>query len=297
MLSRHYGLIAILCCYLIWGFFPLYWIPLLHHPPDQLLMHRIVWGALCAFVALLALGKMRELWLALHNRRVWLVFLACALLLAVNWLAYLLTMTTGQVLQASLGYFMAPLVSIFCARVVLHEAMHAAQGVAVALAAVGVLWLAFSGGQMPWLAVVIALTWGSYGLLRKLAPLPALLGFSVETFILLPFAFVYLAWCGMSGSLVFAQLPAFAIALLIGSGLITMIPLLLFAAGARRVRLSTLGILQYLTPTLQFLLGLFVFNEVFDMNKFIAYVWVWAGVALFAGSGVHRQWKAKKGKT
>ena len=284
--TPYWGLFSILVCYLIWGFFPLYWIPLLEHPPAQLLAHRILWGAVFALLAVAALGKWRELLSALRTRRVLLVFLFCAGLLAVNWLTYLLTITTHQVLQASLGYFIAPLVSIFCGRLFLGETLRRAQGVAIAFAAVGVVWLAVLGGQMPWLAVMIALTWGIYGLARKLAPLPALLGFTVETLLLLPLTLLaFLLW-GINGTLVFAALPALPMALLVGSGLVTMVPLLFFASGARRVRLSTLGILQYLTPTLQFLVGLLVFKEAFDMNRFIGYVWVWIGVAVFIISSV-----------
>lgn len=287
------GLVSILVCYVIWGFFPLYWIPLVNHPPDQLLAHRIVWGAACALFALFALGKTREMAQAMRSRRIWLVFFVCAVVLAVNWLTYLLAITRHQVLQASLGYFIAPLVSIFCARVFLGERFTRAQGLAIVLAAIGVVWLAVLGGQMPWLALAIATSWGAYGLLRKLAPLPALLGFSMETFLLLPFALAFLAWCQAQGTLVFAQLAPLPLALLLGSGLITMVPLLFFAAGARRVQLSTVGVLQYLTPTLQFLLGLWVFHEPFDAQRFAGYVWVWAGVALFVFSRLRTQSKTK----
>lgn len=287
--SSRWGLASILACYVIWGFFPLYWIPLMAHPPDQLLAHRIVWGAACALLALVAFGQLKELRRAMGSRRVWLVFFVCALVLAINWLTYLLAITRHQVLQASLGYFIAPLVSLFCARVFLGERFTRAQGIAIALAAIGVAWLAILGGELPWLALTIAVSWGVYGLLRKLAPLPALLGFSMETFMLLPFALGYLAWCQAQGTLVFAQLAPLPLVLLLGSGLITMVPLLFFAAGARRVQLSTVGVLQYLTPTLQFLLGLWVFHEPFDTQRFIGYLWVWAGVALFVFSRVRMQ--------
>ncbi|MFB2539546.1 MULTISPECIES: EamA family transporter RarD [unclassified Acinetobacter] len=275
------GLIQILSCYLIWGLFPLYWYPLVNYPADQLLAHRIVWGSLFAMIAVVLTTQSKALWQALTNKKVLLVFLLCASLLAVNWLTYLVTITTKQVLQASLGYFLAPLITILCARIFLKEQLNTIKIIALALAFAGVVWLAMLAGHLPWLGIVIALTWGVYGLVRKLAPLPALLGFTVETLLLLPITLLFLTWHQANQTLVFLQLSPFLIAILVGSGLVTMIPLLLFASASKKIPLSLLGILQYITPTIQFLLGIFVFHELFDLNRFIGYVWVWLGVALF----------------
>lgn len=277
------GLIYACVCYLIWGLFPIYWIPLLQQPigADQLLAQRIVWAAVLAVLAVLLWRKGPELRTACARPQTLAAFAACALILGFNWLLYLYAITRHQVLQASLGYFISPLISVLLGRLFLGETLKRSQQLAIVCAAVGVVWLATLGGQMPWLALGLAVSFGCYGLIRKLSPLPALTGFALESLMLFPFALLYLLWQHQQGGLVFAQLPALPLALVVGSGAVTMGPLLLFAAGARRIRLSTLGMVQYISPTLQFVVGLTLFDEVFDLHRFAGYVWVWVGVGLF----------------
>lgn len=286
------GLFQVLLCYLIWGLFPLYWIPLLNYPADQLLAHRIIWGLFFAVIAVLITRQSRELFSALKQGKVLIVILGCAVLLALNWLSYLITITSKQVLQASLGYFIAPLVTIFSAHLFLKENLSKWKWIAIILAGIGVLWLAILSGQIPYLGIIIALTWGVYGVIRKLAPLPSLLGFSIETLLLFPFAMLFLIWHQQQGSLQFFELSFPLILLLIGSGVITMVPLLLFASATKKIPLSLIGILQYMTPTMQFFIGLFIFDEIFDLNRFIGYVWVWLGVILFIFSSLRENKKS-----
>lgn len=286
------GLFQVLLCYLIWGLFPLYWIPLLNYPADQLLAHRIIWGLFFAVIAVLITRQSRELFSALKQGKVLIVILGCAVLLALNWLSYLITITTKQVLQASLGYFIAPLVTILSAHLFLKENLSKWKWIAIILAGIGVLWLAILSGQIPYLGIIIALTWGIYGVIRKLAPLPSLLGFSIETLLLFPFAMLFLIWHQQQGSLQFFELSLPLILLLIGSGVITMVPLLLFASATKKIPLSLIGILQYMTPTMQFFIGLFIFHEIFDLNRFIGYVWVWLGVILFIFSSLRENKKS-----
>lgn len=284
--SYRKGLAYALACYLIWGLFPLYWLPLLQQPvgADQLLAQRILWASVFALGTVGLLRKHTPLLHALRQPRILCTFTLCALLLGANWLLYLYAITHRQVLQASLGYFISPLINVFLGRLFLKETLTPAQRTAIILAAVGVVWLGTLGGQMPWLAVGLAASFGFYSLIRKLAPSDALTGFTLETLMLLPCALLYLLWHRHNGSLVFGQLPPLPLALIIGSGLITMIPLLLFAAAARRIRLATLGMIQYVSPTIQFTVGLTLFNEAFDLHRFAGYLWVWAGVALFMWS-------------
>lgn len=286
------GLFQVLLCYLIWGLFPLYWIPLLNYPADQLLAHRIIWGLFFAVIAVLITRQSRELFSALKQGKVLIVILGCAVLLALNWLSYLITITTKQVLQASLGYFIAPLVTILSAHLFLKENLSKWKWIAIILAGIGVLWLAILSGQIPYLGIIIALTWGIYGVIRKFAPLPSLLGFSIETLLLFPFAMLFLIWHQQQGSLQFFELSLPLILLLIGSGVITMVPLLLFASATKKIPLSLIGILQYMTPTMQFFIGLFIFDEIFDLNRFIGYVWVWLGVILFIFSSLRENKKS-----
>ncbi len=289
------GLAYGLACYVFWGLFPLYWYPLLGQPigADQLLAQRIVWSALLAVVLM---GWQREwpaLRQALRSRRVWQVFALSALMLSINWLTYLWAITNRQVLDASLGYFISPLVNIALGRLFFKDRLHAMQWLAVALATVGVAWLALLGGRVPWVALILSFSWGFYGLLRKQAPLGALPGLTLETLMMLPLALLYLLWVDHQEQLVFGQLPLLPLLLVIGSGAVTTLPLLMFAAAARRVRLSTLGIIQYVGPNLQFMLGLWVFHEAFDHTRFIGYLWVWAGILLFAAVSYRQHQKGQ----
>ncbi|MCP2039933.1 chloramphenicol-sensitive protein RarD [Neisseria sp. HSC-16F19] len=280
------GLAYALGSYLIWGLFPLYWYPLIGQPigTDQLLAQRILWSALFSAVLMTVLRQWPPLMAALKTAKVWWVFALSSLLLSANWLTYLWAITHHHVLDASLGYFISPLVSIALGRLVYRDQLGRLQWLAVALAAVGVAWLTFLGGRVPWVALILSITWGLYGLLRKQAPLESLPGLTLETLLMLPLAAGYLLWTQQQGTLVFSQLPWLPLLLVIGSGAATALPLLLFAAAARRITLSSLGFVQYIGPTLQFMLGLWVFHEAFDVIRFVGYAWVWAGVALFAAA-------------
>ena len=278
------GLAYGLTCYIFWGLFPLYWYPLLGQPigADQLLAQRIVWSSLLTVALMSGQRQWPLLGQALRSGRVWRVFVFSSLVLSVNWLTYLWAITNHHVLDASLGYFMSPLVSIALGCVFLKDRLPWLQWLAVALVALGVLWLAVLGGRVPWVALLLSMSWGVYGMLRKQAPLGALPGLTLETLMLLPLALAYLGWTQLQGRLVFADLPWLPLLLVIGSGVVTTLPLLLFAAAARRISLSTTGMIQYISPTIQFMLGLWVFHETFDVARFIGYVWVWLGVFLFA---------------
>lgn len=284
------GLAYALGSYLIWGLFPLYWYPLIGQPigTDQLLAQRIVWSAVFSGVLMTLLRQWPVLWAALRTRKVWWVFALSSLLLSANWLTYLWAITHQHVLDASLGYFISPLVSIALGRMVYRDQLDRLQWLAVALAAAGVAWLTFLGGRVPWVALILSITWGIYGLLRKQAPLESLPGLTLETLLMLPLAAGYLGWAQYQGTLVFGQLPWLPLLLVIGSGAATALPLLLFAAAARRMTLSALGFVQYVGPSLQFMLGLWFFHEAFDVVRFIGYAWVWVGVALFAVAGYRR---------
>ena len=284
------GLLYALACYLIWGLFPLYWYPLTHSAisADQLLAQRIVWSAAFSVAVLFVFRQQHVFWAALHERRLLLTFTASAFAISMNWLVYLWAITHNHVLDASLGYFISPLFSILLGRVFFNERLNRIQMAAIALAAVGVLWLAVPAGQVPWVALLLTLSFGIYGLLRKTTPLAALPGMALETLLMLPFAAAYLLWTAYSGHLVFAELPPLPLAILIGSGAATTIPLLLFASGARRISLSNLGIIQYVSPTCQLLLGLLLFDEAFDWTRFVGYLWVWFGVAVYL-FGIWRQ--------
>ena len=271
--------------YLLWGLFPLYFRQLAAVPATEVLVHRIVWSL--AFVLIVLALRRQWAWLlpVLRRPKVLGAFAASALLLSTNWLTYIWSVGHGHVLDASLGYFITPLVNVLFGVTLLNERPRPGQWMALALAATGVLWLTIQGGQLPWIALVLAATFGSYGLLRKVAVLGALEGLTLETLLLAPAALIGLALWMSRGSGSFPA-PDLATNLwLIGVGPLTAVPLLLFAAGARRISMTTLGLLQYLGPTIQFLLGVWLFNEPFTAARAIGFGFIWVGLIAYSVDG------------
>jgi chloramphenicol-sensitive protein RarD len=279
--------------YAVWGLFPMYFKALHDVPPLQVLMHRVVWSL--AFLIIVLSVRRHWTWLgqALRTPKVLAGFAASALLLSVNWFVYIWAVGQGRVVDASLGYFITPLVNVMFGLVLLDERLRSVQWSAVALAAAGVAWLAWHSGGLPWVALVLAATFGAYGLLRKTASLGALEGLTMETLLMFPAACAYLGWQYMGGSDAFTGAPLSAQLLLAAAGPITAIPLLMFAAGARRIPLSLLGLLQYIAPTLQFLLGVVLYHEPFGGARLVGFVLIWSGLAVYSLEGLWRTWTSK----
>jgi chloramphenicol-sensitive protein RarD len=274
--------------FVMWGLFPLYFRHIAAVPPLEVVLHRSVWSLLFVVGVLAALrrfGWLREL--ATQPRRL-ISFALSALLLAGNWLLYVYAVQSGQVVEASLGYFINPIVSVLLGVVVLHERLNNAQWAAVALAAAGVLWLTVLAGRLPWIALVLACSFGLYGLLRKTASLGALEGLALETLLLAPLVLPALAWWTLRGSGALAQGDGELAAWLVIGGPLTALPLLLFAASARRLPLTTVGLLQYLSPTIQLALGVWVFHEPFDRAQLLGFGFIWTGLALYSADGWRR---------
>jgi chloramphenicol-sensitive protein RarD len=271
--------------YAAWGLFPLYFRQLAGVGAFEIVLHRVVWSLL--FLAVLLLWLRRWQWLATLRRRpaVLGAFAVSALLLSCNWLIYVWAVMNGRVLDASLGYFINPLVSVLLGYFVLHERPRAGQWVAVALATVGVLWLAVLGPQVPWVGLAIAISFGLYGLMRKTAALGALEGLTLETVLLAPLAVAVLGYWSWQGSGGLAHHDGPTLAWLIGVGPLTAVPLLLFAAGARRIPLATLGLLQYISPTLQVLLGVALFGEPLSGARLTGFALIWLALALYSVEG------------
>jgi chloramphenicol-sensitive protein RarD len=251
-------------------------------PVVEVLCHRVVWAL--AFLAVICWrqGQLGALRSALRSGRAVAILGASTTLLAVNWLVYIWAVVNGRVLEGSLGYYINPLVNVLLGVVFLGERLARPVQIAVGIAAAGVLWLALQLGEFPWIPLVLATSFGLYGLMRKLAPVGALAGLTVETTLLAPLTGGYLVWALAGGRAAFlAGDPSLDAWLLLG-GPVTAIPLLCFAAAARRLSLTTLGFLQYLSPTLQFLLAVFVYGESFDRTRAVAFVFIWTAVAVFA---------------
>ena len=211
-----------------------------------------------------------------------------ALLLSTNWLVYVWAVQQGHVVEASLGYFINPLVNVMLGFVFLRERLRPVQRLAIGLAAAGVIWLTLTAGRLPWIALVLALSFGVYGLMRKTAHLGALEGLTLETLILSPFAAVALIWWTSQGASAFATGDAGHIAWLLLAGPLTAVPLLLFAAGARRITLTTLGLVQYLSPTIQFLLGVWLYHEPLAGARLVGFVLIWSALAVYSAESLWR---------
>lgn len=289
------GIFLTLTCYVIWGIFPLYWYALSDVDPLQLMAQRIGW-ALLFITIVLAFRKEDRLLLkdAFFNRKVIITFMASSLCLFTNWSVYLYAIGSHQVLEASLGYYINPLVSIFLARVFFKERPTQVQYIALILAAIGVLWLTILGGSVPYIALVLAFSFGLYGAIKKIASLPPLPGLFLETLFMSPFTIIYLFIAYQKNTLIFWELETLPLFILIFSGAATTIPLLLFAKGAKYIPLSLVGILQYVSPTLQFLCGLIVFGETFSFQHFLGFSIVWLSVITYISSEIYNAKRRKR---
>lgn len=284
------GILSAALAFLCWGLFPLYFHAIREVPAMEILVHRVLWSLL--FLAVILAGRRQWAWLGqLRSQpRVMGGFVLSSLLLSGNWLLYIWAVNNGHVIDASLGYFINPLVNVMLGYLVLKERLRPVQWTAIAIAGLGVLWLAWQAGHMPWIALLLAASFGGYGLLRKTARLGALEGLSFETMILFPFALGYLVWLSLHGDNSFVNTPSDTTRwLLIAAGPITAIPLLLFASGARSIPLSVLGLLQYIGPTIQMSLGIFFFHEVFTQERLIGFLLIWSALALYAAEGLYKR--------
>jgi chloramphenicol-sensitive protein RarD len=282
------GLSAAIAAFLLWGLFPLYLKPLSGVSATQIMAHRIVWCCLLVFAWLAVRGQLDAVRRALVDPAIRLRLMASASLISVNWLIYVWAVTHEHTVDASLGYFINPLLNVVLGVFVLNERLSRAQWFAVALAAIGVVYLTIFLGRPPWIALALAMSFGFYGLIRKVVAVEAVPGLATETLLLAPFATAFLLWSQAKGVGALGHSSATVTALLLGSGLATALPLALFAFGARLIPYSTMGLLQYIGPTLQFLIGVLVFHEPFPRARAVGFAVIWAGLAVYAADGLWR---------
>ncbi|OGN97166.1 MAG: transporter [Chloroflexi bacterium RBG_13_50_21] len=287
------GILAGIGAYILWGLFPIYWRLLEEVPAIEILANRMVWSF--AFVAILLTVQKDWHWLreVSRNRKTMLTYTLAAILLSVNWFTYIWAVNAGYVVEASLGYFINPLVNFLLGVIFLGEKLRGGQVAAVVLAGLGVVYLTVSYGSLPWISLVLAFTFGMYGLIKKTARLESMHGFSLETMVLFLPALFFLLYRESSGVGTFVQLGAVVTLLLVLSGPVTSIPLLLFGYSARRIPLSMLGFIQYIAPTLQFLLGVFVFAEPFPPARMVGFSIIWMALLVYTLEGVFFNRKAK----
>ena len=265
--------------YLMWGFLPLYMKAMDHIPPPEIIAHRILWSVPIAGLILVVLGRTGDVPGALRNRRMVGMAAVTAALISVNWGVYVWAIANDRALDAALGYYINPLFSVALGAIMLREKLAATQWIAVGLAGVAVAILTVAAGVLPWVALVLMTTFGIYGFLRKTLPIGPNQGFLLEVLLLCPLALAYILWLGGDGH--FTKPGGWDWLLLIGSGAVTAIPLMLYANGAKGLRLSTIGILQYIAPTMILLIAVFVFHEPFGLARAIAFPLIWAALILY----------------
>tara|TARA_R110002167_G_scaffold81072_1_gene222278 strand:+ start:23986 stop:24888 length:903 start_codon:yes stop_codon:yes gene_type:complete len=289
------GVIFALAAYGMWGFAPLYFKLLQAMPAQEILVHRIIWSVLVLCILVVVSGKLRQVRAAAINLKVMAILLVSGLLLATNWLIFIWAINNEHLLEGSLGYYINPLFNVFLGRLFLQERLRPLQKAAVALAFTGVALLIISFGQVPWIALSLAISFGIYGLLRKKVAVDSLPGLLLETMMMLPFALVY--WVGFSSEM--SNLSTNSLSLnitLICAGIVTTAPLLCFTAAARRLRYSTLGFFQYLGPSIMFIMAVWWFNEPLDQAKIITFIFVWLALALFSFDS-YRAYRLTRAKT
>jgi chloramphenicol-sensitive protein RarD len=275
-----FGVLYGIAAYGSWGVFPLYFKAVARFSAVEVLAHRAIWSCLMLAVIVGALGRWQELRRELRSRKLRLMLALSTLLIAANWWMFVYAVTSGHVLQASLGYFINPLVNVLLGVMFLHERLRTRQMLSIGLAAIGVLVLTLFVGEVPWIALALAATFALYGLMRKLMPVDGLLSLTVETLVMAPLGLAYVCYLAAATHREFPGLGM--VGLLMLSGPVTTVPLLFFGAAARRLRLSTMGFLQYIAPTLQFLLAVLAFGEAFTWAHKLSFACIWAAVLLYA---------------
>lgn len=282
------GLVLAISAYLLWGFLPIYMKALSDVPVLEVLAHRVIWSVPVAGAILIWLGRTSDLRAALRSPRMIGMAALTAALISVNWAIYVWSIQSGQALEAALGYYINPLFSVFLGAVLLKERLSRPQWAAIALAALAVLVLTYEAGRVPFVALGLTVSWGIYAYLKKRLPLGPNQGFMLEVLILSPLAIGWVVWIAARGEMVFLTDGKVTVLLLL-AGVVTAVPLMLYANGAKLLRLSTIGILQYIAPTMIFLTAVFVFGEPFGTARAIAFPMIWAALLIYTGSMLRRK--------
>lgn len=280
--------------FITWGVLPFYWKLLDSVPPHEILAHRIFWSFICMACLLFATGGWRAVTVVLTDKKKLFLVFASGFIISINWFTYIYAVNSNHLIEASMGYFINPLVMIFLGVTILKEKLTRWQCTAILLAFIGVLIVTVQYGRVPWIALSLAISFPAYGLMKKLLELDSITGLALETFAVMPFALGYIVFLELKGNGALSTLPAAMVIILVGTGVVTSGPLLLFAQGVRLNKLSMMGFMQYITPSISLLLGIFVFREHFTLTDLISFCFIWAGLAIFtlANAGVLVEKKA-----
>lgn len=286
----------VLGCYVLWGLLPVFWKLLAGVNSAYVLAQRIVFSCLFCFAVILIKKNGGELKNILRDKKQRRLYLACGLLISANWGVYILTVATGRILEASLAYYMNPLFSILIGALIFKERLSGVQWLSVALAFVGVMYSVVLYGSVPYLAIIIGLTFALYGAIKKGIKAESEVSICMETVSVLPLALIFIVYAQLSGFTTFASLSVKEMLLLVLTGAITSVPLMLFASGIKRTSITVSGILMYINPTLQLLLGVFMYNEEFTKANAVTFAFVWLAVILFVGDGLRHKRHEKLAK-
>ena len=276
------GVMYASAAFLIWGLSPIYWKVLHNIPAFEIIMHRSIWSFLFLLIILVSQRHWNEFMTAIKNRRTFLILFPTTILLGFNWLIYIWAVNNEHILQASLGYFINPLVNVLLGMVFLKERLRPLQTVSLVLTGIGVLYLTFHYGEFPWIALSLAFAFGLYGLIRKVAPVSSLVGLSMEMLFLSVPALAYIVFIGRKGTGALFHISIKIDLFLMGTAFLTAFPLLLFTLGARRLNLSTVGFLQYIAPSCMFLLGVFLYNEPLSSAQILTFILIWTALLIYS---------------
>jgi chloramphenicol-sensitive protein RarD len=271
---------------ILWGFVPLYWKLLKQVSPDEILAHRIVWSLLFLLALIILQKKSDHFFMNFKKPKNMFLSLSSAIFLCVNWLVYIWAVNSNHVVEASMGYYINPIISVLLGVVFFKEKLNQYQKAALFLAIAGVAILIFAYGGMPWISLVIAGSFAVYGMLKKLTPFDSITGFTMETAMIFPFALVFLAYKQVSGSGALGKISPVCTILLLCTGIVTAVPFLFFSESAKRVKLSALGFLQYFSPTISFLLGIFAFHEKLTSYELISFIFIWVAIILYSSANL-----------
>jgi chloramphenicol-sensitive protein RarD len=281
------GIVFAVGAYVLWGFLPVYWKFIDDVPAGEILAHRIIWSFIFMVIIVLVVRKwsgfIRECKTIIKDKKKFFSITMASFIISINWLTYIWAVNSDHVLEASLGYYINPLVSILLAIIVLKERLTKSQAISVFLASLGVLYLTFSYGVFPWVSILLAVTFALYGLFKKIVDIPAMYGLTIETMIVTPIALLYLLFLP-ENAFTFQPIATDSNLFLIGAGVMTAVPLLLFASGAKRIPLAMVGFLQYIAPTLMLLIGVFIYHETFSMEHLISFGFIWLALLIYLGS-------------
>jgi chloramphenicol-sensitive protein RarD len=283
------GFLFALSAYLLWGFLPFYMKAVAHIPATEVVAHRVIWSVPVAGALLIWMGRTADIKTALRSPRTLAMGGLTAALITVNWGVYVWAIAADRALETALGYYINPLFSVFLGAVLLGEKLTRAQIAAIALAVAAVALLTWEAGGLPWVSIALALSWGFYAFFKKTLPIGPAQGFFLEILVLSIPAIAYIGWLGASGAGHFGRTGAVDIWLLLGCGLVTAVPLILYANGAKLLRLSTIGIMQYIAPTMIFVIAIFIFHEPFSSTRAIAFAMIWAALAIYSWSMFFRR--------